>query len=1115
MLKATPISALQRAIFVLLTCSTGAVAADLGSKSGESVISPDMAIKQFKVPPGFKIDCWASEPQLKNPVSFCFDEKGRVYVAETFRYRTSVYDIREHMSGKTNMFDDDLACKTVEDRAAMIKKFLGDRYTDLAQESEVVQLLEDRSGGGKADHAQVFADGFNTILDGIGSGVLARKGNVYYSDIPNLWLLKDTRNSGKADVRQSLSYGYGVHFNLTGHDLHGLRFGPDGKLYFSIGDRGIHVTTKEGKLLDYPNMGTVLRCNADGSNLEVFAYGVRNPQELAFDDHGNLWTGDNNCDHGDAARLVYVVEGGDSGWRTGNQFSETTPAGVWNAEKLWHLQFPGQAAYILPPVGHIANGPSGLTHYPGTGFSDSFKDHFFLCDFKGASARSGVHEFGIQENGATFTMVGRTNFLWDILATDVDFSPDGRMYVTDWVQGWPQSQMGRIYRLYDPNAVNSPLVLQTKKLIAEGMEKRSNKELAKLLEHPDQRVRQEAQFELADRGPKSMKYLQSVALGSKNQLARLHAIWGLGQISVKDNSVLKGITKLLKDQDAEVRAQTAKIMGEGHYQDASAVLIELLRDSNARVQFFSAMNLGKLGNKAAIAPILAMLKANDNKDVFVRHAGVMGLVGLADKNTLIAAGKDNSKAVRMGALLAMRRLEMPEIAMFLHDSDELVVLEAARAINDVPIKDAWPQLAGLIKHPTHNEPLDWRVVNANFRLGADKNAIALAHYAAETTATEKVRGEALHALETWAKPMPRERLTGLWRPLPARDGKPATEALKPVVAKILSDSPDAIKIAAVQAAEKLGIDEAAPGIFNLVANEKSEANVRIEALKALGEMHAANLPDAVKIAVADKNENVRKEGNRLQAQIKPGDATGALAKVLENGSITEKQGAFATLSTVEGEATDKLLAEWLDKLIAGNVQKEIQFDLVEAAGKRDSSVVKEKLEKYTSSQPKDEFVGFRETLYGGNAEEGKKVFLERPEASCVRCHKINGEGGEVGPELAGIITRKDRQYILESILYPNKQIAPGFESIVVKTKAGQSIAGILKSEDAQELVIITPDDGPTKVKTSEITSREKGQSAMPEGMGNILAKQDIRNLIEFLASTKQAVAANATASPAK
>src|SRR5262249_11952435 len=151
-------------------------------------------------------------------------------------------------------------------------------------EHDRVRLVEDSDGDGVADKASVFADGFHDAAAGIGSGVLARKDNVYYTCIPDVWLLRDTKGTGPADVRQSLHTGYGVHVAFLGHDAHGLKFGPDGKLYFSIGDRGLNVKTLDGKTLSVPDCGSVLRCDPDGTNLEVVATGLRNPQCLAFDD---------------------------------------------------------------------------------------------------------------------------------------------------------------------------------------------------------------------------------------------------------------------------------------------------------------------------------------------------------------------------------------------------------------------------------------------------------------------------------------------------------------------------------------------------------------------------------------------------------------------------------------------------------------------------------------------------------------------------------------------------------------------------------------------------------------------------------------------------------------
>jgi quinoprotein glucose dehydrogenase len=241
----------------------------------------------------------------------------------------------------------------------------------LSQETDLIRMLTDTNGDGKADQSTVFADGFNSLLDGIASGVLARRGEVWVTDIPSLWRfrsgngdpLKDaTPDSNVSDrlasspkamkgfVAEELQRGFGVRFSFTGHDLHGLKFGPDGRLCFSCGDRGARLLTQEGKTIDLADEGAVFRCEPDGSHLEVVHRGLRNPQELAFDEYGNLFTGDNDSDQGDRERWVLIQEGADSGWRVGHQHAPLGNAGMWNLERLWVPHFEGQAAYVMPPI---------------------------------------------------------------------------------------------------------------------------------------------------------------------------------------------------------------------------------------------------------------------------------------------------------------------------------------------------------------------------------------------------------------------------------------------------------------------------------------------------------------------------------------------------------------------------------------------------------------------------------------------------------------------------------------------------------------------------------------------------------------------------------------------
>jgi quinoprotein glucose dehydrogenase len=185
------------------------------------------------------------------------------------------------------------------------------------------------------------------------------------------------------------------------------------------------------------------------------------------------------------------------------------------------------------------------------------------------------------------------------------------------------------------------------------------------------------------------------------------------------------------------------------------------------------------------------------------------------------------------------------------------------------------------------------------------------------------------------------------------------------------------------------------------------------------------------------------------------------------------------------------------------VPAELQLDLLEAAAKRQPREVKDKLAKFENARPaEDDLRAWRECLQGGNAEEGKKIFLERAEVSCVRCHKAGGEGGEVGPDLGKIGAAKPREYILESIVYPNKNVAAGFESLLVTMKDGAIYAGLLKSENDTEIEVNSPEDGLLKLKKADIKERQRGLSAMPEEFRQVLTKQDLRNLVEFLSGLK-------------
>jgi quinoprotein glucose dehydrogenase len=1104
--------------------------ADAGAEDradGASVVkdSAEAAVKKFSVAPGLRVDVWAAEPLLANPVAFAFDERGRAFVAETYRRRTSVPDIRKYEGWQL----ENLGLRSVEDRLKFITgkfppgaktrptgalvDFNGDGTFDVRDwgvEMERVKLLTDTKGAGRADKATVFATVKSTPVTGLGAGVAVRGGVVYHTCAPDLWRY-DGEKDGAAVQEQSLLHGFGVHVAFGGHDMHGVKFGPDGKIYWTIADCGSRVTTKEGTILDCPDSGAVYRCDPDGSNAELVAIGLRNPQSLAFNALGDLFTGDNNADGGDKARWTHIVDGADYGWRIGWQFLKTPNLlGPWNSEGLWHLDVDKTHAAILPPVGLIGHGPAGIAYYPGTGLPDQYRDHFFYADFPG-----GVRTFQLTPRGASYTVENPGNILqdnaqrnmtgkllWGLYPSDVQFGVEGGAYVLDWIQGWEKTGKGRIYRVHDPLVDASAIVQETKKLLADGMEKRTPVELLKLLGHADQRVRLAAQAAAVARN--DLDTLSRAAGGDGPLVWRLHGVWGLGQLAAKSMPAKQALVALLATGDAEVRAQAAKALGRAGLPGVVPALTKLLRDPAPRVRFFAAQSLSKLPAKDAVPDLFRLLQENADQDSFIRHAAVVALAAQADATTLLARAGDASEAVRLGVILALRRQASPEIARFLADKRPALVAETVRAIHDGPILGALPQVAALGSQTGFDEPTMRRIANANFLVGNANAAQRLARVAAERKSPATVRLEAIQSLALWNEPFQRNRITGLWHRLPAgRDPQAAVAAASPILSALFEDPEEKIRLAAAELAGSLKATSAEPALSAILADAKAAGKLRAAALRALDAIGTPKLPAAVQQALASGDRALAEAARKLSGKASPQLAVEVNAAVLGKGSIREQQEALATIGAQPVPEADRVLATQFAALEAGTLPRGLWLDLLEAVQQRDAPEWKARLAARAARATSDPMAKWSECLEGGDASLGRAIFTEKAEAACFRCHKVKGEGGDVGPDLTGLGQRKDRAYILESIVDPNASVAAGFENVVLTLRDGSMVAGLLSAEDAKELTIASVADGKRqKVSKDAVKERMAVPSAMPPGLSEVLGRRSLRDVVEFLSTVK-------------
>ena len=1085
------------------------------SKEGRAAVSAEVA-------PGLELSLWAPETMVADPIGVSFDDRGRMFVTSTRRSKRGEIDIRQH----PDWMIESITFKDIEDKRAFYKRVLAPEnsakngwqtdfnkdgshdWRDLTVNKDAVFRLEDTNGDGVADVSQLVLEDFHDVVSDVAQGVLAYKNDLYVTIAPDLWRLRDTNGDGLFDTKESLSHGAGVHIGFGGHGHSGPVIGPDGRIYFKESDLGVNITTREGRKLVNPNSGVILRAEPDGTNEEIFASGMRNPHEFAFDEYGNLISPDNDGDHpGETERLLYVVDGMDSGWRINWQFGkygdpDNNAYKVWMDESMYKPRWAGEAAYFTPPIAAWHAGPAGLAYNPGTALGEQWKGYFFNSVFTGSPARSSIQAFKVAPQGAGFRLAEDKAILQDgVLATGVRFGPDGALYLADWIVSFEPKGRGRIWKLDVPGGASSPIRVETRALIAADFGTRTPADLVALLRHPDMRVRTKAQFALVDRG--AAAELLGAARQTDHQLERVHGMWGIAQLARKDIRQAAPLVAFLRDGDAEIRAQAAKLLGDVRYASASGALVPLLRDASPRVRFFAAEALGRTGYRPAVQPIVDMLAANDDQDVYLRHAGALALsrIGLAEP--IVALASHPSRAVRIAAVVALRRMRDPGVARFLADQDEYIVTEAARAINDDGgIPGALPALAAVLDGNFAGEPLVRRAIDANLRAGSADAAQRVARYAAKSSVNDEMRAEAIAVLGMWAKPSILDRVDGTNLGPVQRDTAIARAALGTIVEPLFATGSTAVQEALANAVGRLRLRSAAPLVYAKV-DGGTTPEVRIAAIRALAALGDARTAEAVRTALADRAPTVRMAALEVIPTLTIPEATTVelLSTVIGKGSVGEQQSALQSLGRIQGTAASAALAPLVGQLVQGRLAPEIQLDVAEAARATKDAALEARLDALEKARSNAKpAVAFADALMGGNARRGQQV-TQSTAAQCTRCHSFGaGPGANVGPNLRGVGSRLQREQLLEALVDPSARIAPGFGPVQVTLKSGQKYFGTLK-EETDSYIVVDVSPAPKKIDKGDIAQRTNGPSPMP-AMGGMLSHREIRDVVEYLGSLR-------------
>jgi len=1016
-------------------------------------LTPEEALKKFTVAEGLQIELFAAEPDVINPTSIDVDHKGRVWVCEAVNYR------------RVNF-----------------------KRPILREEGDRIVVLEDTNADGKTDKSHVFYQG-KEIYGPIGICVAPippspqrKQGGqrVFVCQSPDILLFEDLDGDLKAD-------GPPTKF-LTGfggfdhdHGVHGINIGPDGKLYFTVGDQGVkNLQATDGKGPKFNTnqtdcrAGTVWRCDMDGKNLEQIAHNFRNNYECCVNSFGEIWLSDNDDDGNQQTRICHVMPGGNYGYH---------PRGA--GQSHWHEEQPGIVHKVLRTG---FGSPTGICFYEGNLLPKKYMGQLMHTDAGPRELRC----FHIKPKGAGYEaekeVLVTSSDNW-FRPSDVCVAPDGSLIVADWYDpgvgghGMGDWTRGRIYRVTPKGHVGYK-VPEVKLTGTEG--------LVNSLASPCLPIRYMANETLNLMPPK-----EAIAVV-------LNGISGTDSLQARCFRQMFLIMR--RSSPAIIPEEGRKALGEWQgklmtSRDFLAMLVRCSFEYGLRQQPSTDDDHGPKEHELSAARELLIGLRNQPveavKPIFQRaakHYDGQDRYYLSALN--IACGTDPA---RRDAILADFDKHFPEW------NDKVADL-----VCELRPKSVLPRLTKLLDDAKPTGAQKARIVDilaSSDDLTAAQTMLSLL----KADSPPEVKARALALIQQF--------LPGKWKSL--QGSKELAKAIDDLLAKRETKVNGLQLIAAANAMDRIDV-AAAIALTVKDANSKEENDQRIEAVRTLGQLKSAKAMDALEamnkpgVPVGELLgiEVMHALGVHLQPPAKNAKENNSPRALSALSGVTMSDKAMPSIrkSAIESLAGTQVGTQWL---IDAAEKKQLPPELVADVGKLLRNTPYQGLRNkalllFPSPGKLDptKLPPIAELAQRiGNAEKGKEIFTAslKGNTQCARCHTVRGVGGNIGPDLSMIGKKGSKENLFESILQPSKAIADQYLQWQIENTAGQKILGLIMEEGPAGVTIRDANGKDTKIAKGDIESKTKSTtSIMPEDLVKAFTEDELIDVVAYLFTLKTA-----------